>query len=86
MLIFHKAQLRCQECFIEQEQCFAKFNKVQLCIEYSHFNFVNNTTWNFHTFVNNFTCNCIITVAKNLLARQRNEWNLSLRDSHELYR
>jgi len=31
--IFHKAQLRCQECFIEQEQCFMK---LQSLIKYSY--------------------------------------------------
>ena len=25
--IFHKAQLKCQECFIEQEQCFMKLQR-----------------------------------------------------------
>ena len=31
--IFHKVQLRCQECFIKQEQCFMK---LQSLIKYSY--------------------------------------------------
>ena len=39
-LIFHKVQLRCEECFIKCQQCFifvtSKLNQVQLCMERSH--------------------------------------------------
>ena len=60
--IFHKAQLRCQECFIKQEQCFMK---LQSLIKYSYAecsHFCEQHHLEFSPFVNNSTCNWIITV------------------------